>query len=223
MSYLLIWDIDGTLIQSRRVGRRAMDRAFFELYGIENGFEAINMAGGLDSIILRDALKLHGLAGMDPVTFFDRYCEYLKDEINKMNCSFTAPGISELLPVLHSSGSFYNVLGTGNIEKGARIKLDNGGLNKYFSTGGFGDEPLERWQVIKKAVINGCSHFQKDFAKEQIYVIGDTPKDIECGKIIGVKTIGTAKGPYTAAELKNCGADYAFDDLSNVKSFMDIF
>lgn len=223
MNNLLIWDIDGTLIQSRRVGKRAMDRTFLELYGVENAFSNVDMAGRLDSLILRDAFKLHGIEDESCEAFFDRYCIYLKEEVESQACPFAVAGVPELLTVLQSKSNFYNILGTGNIEKGARIKLANDDLNKFLATGGFGDEPLERWQVIEKAIANACSFFNTDFEKYRIYVIGDTQKDIECGKKLGTKTIGIAKGPYSTGELKDFGADFAFDDLTDIQSFIDVF
>lgn len=223
MDYLLIWDIDGTLIQGRSVGRRALERAFFESFGIADALSGVEMAGRLDTAIVKDAFALHGITSYDMASFFDKHCENLRDEIKKLNSPYAAPGIQELLPVLESKGSFYNVLGTGNIERGARIKLGNDSLNKYFPTGGFGDEPLERWQIIEKAISNAKNLFKKDFEKENIYVIGDTPRDIECGKKLGVKTIGTATGPFSAGELQKCGADYVFEDLSDTNAFLNIF
>lgn len=223
MNTLLIWDIDGTLIQGGGVGKRAMDRAFLELYGVADGFRSIDMAGRLDAMILKNAFEFYDIRVKDCTEFFDRYCQYLQEEIKKQNSPFAVPGIPELLGILDRKSLFYNVLGTGNIEKGARIKLDNDGLNKYFSTGGFGDEPMERWQVIEKAVHNAAGFFNTSFEKENIYVIGDTEKDIECGKKLSVKTIGIAKGPYSAAELISFGADYAFDDLTDIHAFIDIF
>jgi len=223
MGFLLIWDIDGTLIQGRGMGRRAMDRAFLDLYGIPGGFNGINMAGGLDSLILCDALSCHGIENRNHTEFFNKYCEHLRDEVQKLNDSVASPGVIALLELLNKNGGFCNALGTGNIEKGARIKLEIDGLNRFFPTGGFGDEPMERWQVIEKAIFNSTVYFGTGFESENIYIIGDTPKDIECGKRLSVKTIGTATGPYTMQQLADCGADFVFSDLSDVHAFLEIF
>ncbi|MCX7708854.1 MAG: HAD hydrolase-like protein [Clostridia bacterium] len=223
MNYLLVWDIDGTLIQSRGVGRRALDKAFLDLYGIENGFEKVDMAGRLDSLIIRDAFALHGLAVNDYNALLDLYFKYLREEIAKINMPLAAPGIAQLLPLLESQGCYYNVLGTGNIERGARIKLENDDLNKYFPTGGFGDSPLERWQIIEKAIINAYELFGIHFEKENTYVIGDTPRDMECGKKLGIKAIGTATGPYSVAQLLDSGADFALESLIDPDAFQKIF
>ncbi len=223
MCYLLIWDIDGTLIHSRGVGRRAMDLAFAELYNIPEGFSQIDMAGRLDAVILSEAYRYHGFENQDPGVFFSRYCEILEAEVQKSEASFALSGIMELLETLNRQEGFYNVLGTGNIERGARIKLEKDGLNRYFSTGGFGNTPTERWQVIQKAVENSCSLFNRDFANDRIFIIGDTPRDMECAKRLGTKAIGTATGPYTVSELMDSGADYAFGDLTDTEAFLRIF
>ena len=222
MNYLLIWDIDGTLIQGRGMGRRAMDSAFLELYGIKDGFKDISMAGRLDSVILADAFALHSLDGNNPEIFFNKYCFYLEKEVQMLARPIIASGIWALLEKLEQIPEVFNVLGTGNIEKGARVKLGVHALNPIFPTGGFGDEFMERWQVIEKAASNARDYFGINFTKENTFVIGDTPMDIECGKKNHMKTIGVATGGNSVEELKKCGADYVFKNLEDSNSFLGI-
>lgn len=221
MNYLLVWDIDGTLIHSKGAGRRAMNRAFLDIYGIEDGFKNVEMAGKLDSVILQEVFRHHGIKGEDGKRFFERYCKHLEDEIRALNSSLVLPGVTALLEELDKRENIFNVLGTGNIENGARIKLQNDNLNRFFPTGGFGDEPMERWQVIAKAIENASLFFGLEFGKDFIYVIGDTPRDMECAKKLGIKAIGAATGPYKAAQLLASGAYAAFPDLSDIKKILD--
>lgn len=223
MNNLLIWDIDGTLIQGRGIGRRAMEKVFLSLYGIENGLSGIEMAGMLDSIIIENAFVLHNLKNKDRSEFFDTYCELLQEETDNLQYEIKAPGILELLEALQNKDGYYHVLGTGNIERGARIKLSKDNLNRFFPTGGFGDEPMERWQVIEKAIHNSQDFFGMEFKPQNIYVIGDTPKDMACGLKLGIKTIGTATGPYSTEQLLECGAQVAFADLTDIKEFTNVF
>ncbi len=223
MDKLLIWDIDGTLIQGREIGRRSMDIAFFDLYGIESGFKLIDMAGRIDAVILSDAYKFHNISNKDSKAYFDRYSIILNQEVKKLNAPIEAPGILSLLEAINPKPDFYCVLGTGNTERAARIKLSYHDMNKYFTTGGFGDNEQERWQVILEAINNAKSYFTINFTSENIYVIGDTPRDIECGKKIGVKTIGVATGYFTTEQLKDCCADYVFDDFLDMEKFFKIF
>ena len=222
MEYLLIWDIDGTLVHTQGAGGKAMDRAFLKLHGIEEGFRDIDMAGGLDPVILRDALAQYMLSNENNSEFFSLYCKYLSYELEKLASSIIIPGIAALFDVLGTMQGFYNVLGTGNIEKGARIKLSLNNLNRFFPTGGFADGETERWQVIKKAVDNSCSLFNKTFDSTNTYVIGDTPKDIACGKKLNLKTIGVATGRHTAEDLQKCNPDHVFENLTDIDAFLNI-
>ncbi len=223
MSYLLIWDIDGTLIQGRGIGRRAMEKAFSELFGITDALKGVEMAGMLDSVILRNAFRLHSLDEKYYDAFKIKYLHYLEFEISQLDYNIDAPGILNLLKKLDSQPGFFNALGTGNLEKGARIKLSKHDMNSFFPTGGFGDELSERWQVIEKAATNS-SHFHNiDFYADEIFVIGDTPRDVECGKKLGYKTISVATGMHSVSELISCSADYVFEDLTDDSRFFNIF
>ena len=221
--YLLVWDIDGTLIRTQGAGKRAMEKAFFELYGIKDGFKYISMAGRLDPLILKEALMLHGIEKEDNKIFFELYCKYLQEEIKKTSFSWAMPGTIELLETLYKKGCFYNALGTGNIEEGARIKLSVHDMNKFFPVGGFAETETERWQIIQKAVVKSKKYFNINFENSNIYVIGDTPYDIECAKILNLKSIGVATGGYSEEHLLKCNANYVFKDFTNIKAFLSIF
>jgi phosphoglycolate phosphatase len=223
MNYLLIWDIDGTLISTEGVGRRAMERAFLELYGVENALKEINMAGMLDSVILKQLYEFFSINEADPGIFYEKYTKFLEDELDKLGDSLVLPGAKALLESLKNRRGFFNAIGTGNIEKGARIKLIYANLYGFFRVGGFGDEEMERWELIKKAIVNASEYYGIKFKNEHICIIGDTPKDMECGKILGVKTIGVATGSYSMDELSSHGAHYVFENLLDKESFLKIF
>ena len=220
--YLLIWDIDGTLIQGRGVGRRAMDKAFLELYGIAEGFKDISMAGRIDAVILQDAYTKHNITATDKGSFLCTYCKYLEKDVKELISPIDAPGILDLLNFISRKDNLFNVLGTGNFENAARIKLSKHDMNTFFSTGGFGDNAKERWQVIEEAINKAEKLFNMTFCKENIYVIGDTPKDIECGIKLGIKSVGVATGSHTSDQLKEYNPDHVFEDLTDLESFMAI-
>lgn len=239
MSYLLIWDIDGTLVNSRSAGRKAMNSAFYDLYGIENAFEKVRMAGMLDTNILIDVYRANSMLEPDGTftghrtdstifsnekeRFFSVYCKILEEELQKLNTSIAASGIQELFQTLGREASFFHALGTGNIEKGARLKLAVDNLNGFFPVGGFGDIAAERWEMVQKAIQNAQHYYRREFLPVNTYVIGDTPIDIECGKKLGCKTIGVATGPFSVQQLTDCHADYVFKDFSDTGAFLSIF
>lgn len=222
---LMIWDVDGTLIDSRSCGRKAMDKAFDVLFGIENAFMGIKMAGRLDAMIVRDAMENKGIAEQDRIKlFFDTYCEILEHMLaSGEDYVQILPGIQEIFQNQDHPHNLCHVLGTGNIERGARIKLKPHDLNKYFPVGGFGDVVLERWQMIHQAIENAQVYHGLEYEKENIYVVGDTPLDIECGKILGVKSIAVATGGHTLEALMEHAPDYLFTDLGDREKFFEIF
>lgn len=219
---LLIWDIDGTLIDSKGLGRKAMDKAFFNLYNIREGFKDVNMAGRLDSRIVKKAFMINRIVDSNLVSFFDKYEENLKQELKSNTSSRVLPGINEILEWTSQQENLFHVLGTGNCERGARLKLSHLGLDKYFKIGGFGDEDAERWEIIKKAIENAQSFYKTDFKKENIYVIGDTPLDIECGKILEIKSIAVATGGYGYEDLLECEPDYIFQSFEVFEEFLSL-
>lgn len=219
---LLIWDIDGTLIDSKGSGRKAMDEAFYELYNIKEGFKNVNMAGRLDSQIIKRAFELNQIADNDAVDFLNKYEEMLKKELSSNTSSRVLPGVNEILSHSAEKENLFHVLGTGNCEKGARLKLSHLGLDKHFKIGGFGDEDAQRWQIIEKAIKQAEDFYKINFLKENIYVIGDTPLDIECGKILDIKSVAVATGGYSYKELVKCNPDHIFKSFETFEEFLTI-
>jgi len=219
---LLIWDIDGTLINSKGCGRRAMDKAFLKLYNIKDGFSRVNMAGRLDWQIVRDALEINNIKEDDIFSFLDNYGESLKEELIKNPSCEILPGINEILVETWEDQNIYHALGTGNCEIGARLKLSHLGLDRYFEIGGFGDEDLERWELIDKVIKKASEYYNTNFKKENIYVIGDTPLDIECGKKLGVKSVAVATGAYKYEELQKHLPDFIFRNFADFHDFISI-
>jgi len=222
-SILMIWDIDGTLINPRGSGRQAMNKAFHAVYGVENAFEGISMSGRLDGVIVRDAFNKYNVSESEIYSFYNAYCKVLEETMLFENPIELLPGVEGILTNNENLNKVYHVLGTGNLEKGARIKLSAHNLNRFFPTGGFGDEKLERWEIISKAITEAEKSFELKFEKANIYVIGDTPFDIECGKVLGVNSIAVATGSHSLEELLKHGADYTFESLMDTKRFLSVF
>lgn len=222
MNKLLIWDIDGTLIDSKGSGRRAMDKTFQNLYKVENGFDKISMSGRLDWQIVMDALKKHKVEDEDVASFLCEYGKTLMEELKCNNCARIFPGVKEILDITANNTDVYHALGTGNCEKGAILKLAHLKLDTYFEIGGFGDEDLERWQVIDRVILKAKDYYDVDFKKENIYVIGDTSLDIECGKKNGVKTIAVATGSCSYEELLQYSPSYIFQSFERCSDFLSV-
>jgi phosphoglycolate phosphatase len=220
---LILFDIDGTLIDSGRAGSRSLDLAFKEMFGVDNAFRAVEMAGKTDPQIVREAFLLHGIDSSDGFmpAFFETYTGFLKDCVHNAE-GHVKPGIAKILACLASQKGLVLGLLTGNIEEGARIKLERFGLNSYFRTGAFGSDSENRNELLPLAVakLSGESAVKVDY--RDCVVIGDTPRDIACSKPYGALAVAVATGPYSAEALSEAGADAVFTDLSDTAKLISL-
>ncbi|MCL6547915.1 MAG: HAD hydrolase-like protein [Alicyclobacillus sp.] len=214
METLLVWDIDGTLVRGNGAGRRAMNRAFEAVFGIADAFSGIPMAGALDLAFMAEVFRRHGVDKGRLNDFLERYyrelqAEYRPDKVELL------PGVVEVLEAVEADGSLYNALGTGNVEVGARIKLDTFDLNRFFPVGGFCERPVDRSVVLANAVEQAKAFYGVEFEPEQVVVIGDTVRDIEAARKIGARVIAVATGGSSYDELEAAGPDLLLWDLAN--------
>ncbi|MEK6528279.1 MAG: HAD family hydrolase [Nitrospirota bacterium] len=220
MEKLVLFDIDGTLLHTGGAGTRAMNMAFQGLFGIEQAFGRIPMAGKTDILIMKEGLEAHGFNNTDGnlSNMIDAYLKHLEIEIDNP-WKQLKPGIQEILNVLKETGIALGLL-TGNLEKGARIKLEPFGLNKYFPEGAFGSDHENRDELLPIAIKRFSSR-GLCFSPENCIVVGDTPRDVQCAKIHGAKCIAVATGPYSMEELLATDADIVFDSLADIRKCRD--
>jgi phosphoglycolate phosphatase-like HAD superfamily hydrolase len=219
----ILFDIDGTIMDSGGAGTRAMDTAFMELFSVRNAFQNISMAGKTDMQILKEGFDLYSIDYSNGVIpeFYRRYTRYLKENIRDA-AGHIKPGIREALRELQANKEFILGLLTGNIEEGARIKLDFFGLNDYFNIGAFGNDDEDRDRLLPVAVDKLYKQNSLKVGYRDCIVIGDTPRDVSCSKPYGAFSVAVATGPYPAAALFEAGADVVLNDLSDTEAFMSI-
>jgi len=223
MKTLLLWDIDGTLILSAGAGERALVVALREMFGIDGTMEGIEMAGRTDRWIARSIFKKFHL----PVTaekltqYLDVYLAALPAELARKQGE-VLPGVAEILAATHRHEGIANGLLTGNLRRGAELKLTHYGLWTHFEFGAFADDAERRDELGPHAVRRACAHHQVEFATHRVWVIGDTPHDIACGQAIGAHTVGVATGRYSVAELQACGATAALANLGDAAAFLQL-
>jgi len=140
---LILFDIDGTLIDSGGAGVRSLDLAFKKVFSILNACQGISMAGKTDSRIIKEGLTKNGLPMDDFDAIIEAYLLHLRQEIRN-DGKHTKPGIYEILELLTPMEDIGLGLLTGNLEQGARIKLGPFDLNKYFPSGAFGSDDEDR-------------------------------------------------------------------------------
>lgn len=219
---LLLFDIDGTLVDCGGAGSRSLESTFAEMFGVQNAFEGISMAGKTDPQIIRESLTRHGIThdGLIP-KLLNIYISNLKTEIIKTDKSIM-PGAREALDAVSSlPNRFLSGILTGNIEAGARIKLGAFGLEGYFRAGAFGSDDEDRNMLLPHAVKRFESIAGSCISFRNCIVIGDTPRDVECAKLHGAACIGVATGPYSFKELEKAGADFVFNTLEKTCALLD--
>lgn len=214
---LLLFDIDGTLITSGGAGEAALKDAMRERFGKEEDFKDILIAGGTDSGIANALFQKHGLPSTaeNISALFDSYLHHLQLRLPKHGGKLL-PGIVELLEKVKQRDDCVVALLTGNLERGARIKLTHYGVWDFFEFGAFADDHINRNELGKYAKTRALERHGIEFPPERIYIIGDTPRDIECGKAIGAKTVAIATGNYPTKELAAHHPDFLFEDISEV-------
>jgi phosphoglycolate phosphatase-like HAD superfamily hydrolase len=225
--HLVLFDIDGTLIRGHGLGRKALELAFAEIFGIrvEEHPELRNVpfAGQTDPTIhagMAAVLDIPDTRFRARLSDFEvAYCRHLRVTVAASSDKEPCPGIVELLPRLHRHPVVLLGLLTGNIEKGARIKLDPFGLNAYFPFGGFGSDHEDRAVLAAKAWEIGRARAGKPIPPEHVLVVGDTEHDVMAGKRNGFLTAGVTTGFGSGEAMRRAGADAVFDDLTPAHGF----
>jgi phosphoglycolate phosphatase-like HAD superfamily hydrolase len=219
---LLLFDIDGTLVNTGGAGRKALDLAFREVCTVTDAFSGIRMSGKTDVQIIREGLTLHKLSSGDGVVprVVDSYLRNLRREIDNP-ARYIYPGMKEALDTLRALEGVGLGLITGNMEEGARVKLEPFGLNPYFPTGAFGSDSEDRNLLLPRARERFEEHTGMRVSYVDCVVIGDTPRDIESAKPYGARSVGVATGTYSPEELTEAGAGLVVENMTRLQVFMD--
>jgi phosphoglycolate phosphatase len=220
MIRLVLFDIDGTLVQTGGAGTRAFSKTFATEFKLHKGTEKMKFAGRTDVSLVREFFKIHGL----PETpehfsqFFERYVFWL-DHILTRSDGNTCKGVREFIRDLQALPQ-PPVLGllTGNIRLGAELKLRHFGLWEIFETGAFADDHEDRNHIAVAALERGRRVVGENLQPQEMIVVGDTPFDIRCGRFIGAKVLAVATGGATLEELKEHEPDWAVEDLTQISA-----
>ncbi len=219
---LLLWDIDGTLIVSHGAGFRAMQRALRECFGREVDLRQIDWAGRTDSWIVAEVLRHVGLpdTAANTQAYLEAYLGLLPVELRTGRSGQLLPGVTELLEHVHGRRDVVQGLLTGNMVRGAELKLSHFNVWHYFRFGAFADDSPRRNDLGPVALQRAKAHHGTEFSPENTFIIGDTPHDVECGQVIGARTIAVATGHYSLAELEACRPTAAFANLADTAAFL---
>jgi phosphoglycolate phosphatase len=212
---ILLFDIDGTLVATGGAGAVAWRRAFEELHGIPADIGKYTDAGMTDPDV--GVQTFEAVLGREPsphelAQLVQRRLEHLPEAIAESEGYRVLPGVPERLRQLSREGHLLGLI-TGNGDGAAFTKLARGDLVRWFSFGAYATAGLERAGIVRQAVARGEAFLGKDVPNTEIYVIGDTPLDIEAAHAAGCTAIGVATGKYDAAALREAGADHVLETL----------
>ena len=210
---LILFDIDGTLVDTGGAGMGALNEAALEVFGDEG--PPLDLAGSTDSGIVRGLFEHFGLSH-DAQLEEKFYQIYLpKMERNLRDDRFGGrilAGVPELLASLEDQGHTLGLM-TGNIARGANVKTAHYGLAGHFGFGSYGDDHWDRNKLGPIALARAEAAKGTTFTPDEIFVIGDTPKDVACAHAFDAKCIAVASGAFTEAQLEQCGADRVVSNL----------
>lgn len=220
---IFFWDIDGTLIRTSKAGLYALNKAVQELWGTAVNMDTIPAAGMTDNYIARQILRLVLEREPHAGEIYDLcrlYETLLPGELDARE-GWVLPQVENILAHLAKQDNNKLLLLTGNSEKGAQIKLRYFGLDRYFDfkNSSFAASHEQRVDIARTAL----ARIQNRWSNEgtyKMYVLGDTPHDIECGKAIGAYTIGIATGTYPLEKLQNSEPWWALDILPPFEHFV---
>ena len=226
---LVLFDIDGTILLSGGAGRRALVRVMVTAGADPDVFGNIRFDGKTDPQIIVELLREagHEWSGQQEMieTLSDQYLDLLESELAAKDAPppTLMPGVTTLLDALHQDERATLGLVTGNLARGAALKLRSVGLDpERFVIGAFGSDSPHRPDLPAIAADRAKSLFGHAPSGHDVVIIGDTPADVTCGQAIGARAIGVATGSYSADDLRDAGAYLVVDDLVETRRILDV-
>lgn len=214
---LILFDIDGTLLTAGGAPRRAFRRALIEHFGTDGDEARTDFSGKTDPEIVYELMRR---AGFDDdrieariASLFDHYLDGLERELAAETGHRLHAGAAEAVAALAGDPRVVLGLVTGNVERGARLKLERFGLWERFAVGAFGSDDRERDRLPGIAIDRARRLTGRAFAGREVVVVGDTPADVRCARAAGVRAVAVATGRPSRSQLAACHPDLLIDSL----------
>ena len=224
MQRLVLFDIDGTLAEGGPA-KRAFHAAMMATFGTAGAIESYSFSGKTDPQIARELLVASGFDDDEIDAGFPSLWEGYVEELERRivaNPMRLLPGVKKLIEALDAEVEVALGLVTGNIARGARLKLGSVGLDGRFHVGGYGSDHEEREYLPGIALSRAAETWGVRFETDCVFVVGDTPHDVQCGKHHGTRTVAVATGHFDEEQLEAAGADVVFEDFSKVSAVLEI-
>jgi phosphoglycolate phosphatase len=223
----LLFDIDGTLVDTLGAGRAALERAMIAVYDETGPIDDFDFHGRTDPSIVRELLGAAGKTGPWITarfpTLWNAYLAFLEEALVEREGQVSLfEGVAELLDALEGDDRFTIGLVTGNIEGGAIRKLRAAGIAERFAFGAFGSDSERRADLPPIAVDRASQRIGKRLRTADAIVIGDTPEDIGCARASGARVIAVATGRHGPAELRHFRPDAVLETLAGTDEILQI-
>lgn len=218
---LVLFDVDGTILSSGRRGLDSFSEALRRTYGTEGDMASFRFEGKLDPVIVVELMREAGIP--EDVVLSRRpaalslYLDLLEEALSH-DPPTLKPGVADLVERVSSSPLAVTALLTGNVRRGARIKLTAAGLWDRFRFGVFGDEAARRVELGPIALARAFEATGRAYAPEETVIVGDARADVECARALGARVVAVATGRTSAEELRAAGADTVFTSFADVTS-----
>jgi len=212
---LLLFDIDGTLVATGGAGAAAWKLAFEELHGIPADIGQFTDAGMTDPEVGRKTFEavLHRRpTPHEMAQLLQRRLEHMPETIAASAGYRVLPGVAERLRQLSRDGHLLAIV-TGNVDGAAHLKLQRGDLNRWFTFGAYAGGGMDRAAIVRDGMARGEAIVGRELSRSEVFVIGDTPLDIEAAHAAGCVAIAVATGHYDSEALRAAGADHAIESL----------
>ncbi|HWS88259.1 MAG TPA: HAD hydrolase-like protein [Pyrinomonadaceae bacterium] len=222
---VILWDIDGTLLHSRRQGafREYMRPALVRVFGTAGRMDEMVVSGMTDLQIFAEALRDEGYTAEQIRGRLPELIELFVGGMERMAAGGEMfqelPGARAALEALEREPRYLNSLLTGNVEAAARLKLRLVGLEGFFRLpGAFGELSHDRRDLPAVARERISRHLNRDLSPDQLVVIGDTPNDIACARHFGARAVAVATGRnQTPDGLLRHSPDALLPDLADTE------
>ncbi|MGC9070505.1 MAG: HAD family hydrolase [Elusimicrobiales bacterium] len=223
---IILFDIDGTLIKAGGAGMRALNAAIVDMGGKSDVCRYFELQGETDRVNFENAF-FYAFGRKPSKKEFKKisslYIKHLPGEIErslKEGKYIKIKGVDSFLTVLSKKENIFIGLATGNLREGAYIKLGPSNLSCYFLFGGFGGQDVKREKMLLKAVKSASKITNCDIKPHQVYVIGDTEKDIIAAKNCGFHSACVLDGFGSYEKIIKAGPELIENDFSNLKVWL---
>jgi phosphoglycolate phosphatase len=216
MPTVVLFDVDGTLIDSGGAGARSWAHAFDKLYGISADIGSHTAAGETDPVVARKTFE--AAVGREPseaelARLFAVYLLRLSEEVRTSEGYRVLEGVEDLLLMLSDAGTMLGLV-SGAMEGAARVKLSRADLNRFFVFGGYGSDSDDRAMLTRGAIDKAAMLHGHDVTPERVFVVGDTPLDVEAARAVGAVSVAVASGKFSVEELRSAGARHVLSSLA---------